>query len=59
MAEAKKANYVWIDIIKFICAIFIVGIHTVLLDNQNDTIQWYIMHVLFRFAVPFFLSQDC
>lgn len=54
MAEAKKANYVWIDIIKFICAIFIVGIHTVLLDNQNDTIQWYIMHVLFRFAVPFF-----
>ena len=58
MTEAKKANYVWIDIIKLICAIFIVGIHTVLLNNQENTIQWYVMHILFRFAVPFFFISS-
>ncbi len=54
MAEAKKANYVWIDIIKLICAVFIVGIHTEVLNNKEDTIQWYMMHLLFKLAVPFF-----
>ena len=50
----KENNYVLIDVLKFICALFVVGIHSNIMNDVNNTIQWYIMHLFFRIAVPFF-----
>ena len=50
----QKSNYILIDILKFICAIFVVGIHAEIMNDKNDTMQWYILHMIFRIAVPFF-----
>lgn len=43
-----------IDFLKFIFAIFIVGIHTEILGNGESFISWFLVHWLFRIAVPFF-----
>lgn len=50
----NKTTYELIDIIKFVFAIFVVGIHTNIMNNSENDIQWYILHILFRMAVPFF-----
>lgn len=50
----SRKDYQLIDIFKFICAIFVVMIHSQIMSDPNDNIQWYIMHVILRVAVPFF-----
>ena len=50
----KKENYQLIDIFKFIGAIFVVMIHTNIMSDVNNNIQWYVMNVILRIAVPFF-----
>ena len=50
----KKDNYELVDLLKFIFAIFIVGIHTSIMNNFESNAQWYILHLFFRMAVPFF-----
>lgn len=54
MLDDRKNNYELIDILKFVCAIFVVMIHTEIMSDTNNTIQWYIMHTILRIAVPFF-----
>lgn len=54
VTNLEKNKYEMIDILKFIFAIFVVGIHTHIMSNSKDTCQWYILHVFFRLAVPFF-----
>ena len=50
----KKENYILIDILKFFCAIFVVGIHAGIMNNKDNTVEWYILHMILRIAVPFF-----
>lgn len=54
--EKKELNnkYELMDILKFICAIFVIGIHSNIMGNPDSNIQWYIVHVIFRISVPFF-----
>lgn len=54
VTNLEKDKYEMIDILKFIFAIFVVGIHTNIMSNPKDTFQWYILHIFFRLAVPFF-----
>lgn len=50
----KKTVSPTIDVLKFIFAICIVGIHTRVLINTSEVVQWYVTHLLFRLGVPFF-----
>ena len=43
-----------IDFCKFVLAFFVVAIHTDLLELVSEPINWGIMHLMFRLAVPFF-----
>jgi len=53
--EAKQnQKYELIDILKFVCAIFVIGIHTNIMNNPSDTFEWYVLHIVFRIAVPIF-----
>lgn len=52
--DLEKDKYELIDILKFIFEIFVVGIHTGIMTDSNDTFEWYILHIFFRMAVPFF-----
>ena len=47
-------SYELLDIFKFIFCIMIIGIHTDLLNYFSSNTNWYVMHLLFRLAVPFF-----
>lgn len=44
-----------IDILKLIFALFIVGLHTGVLNFLPEQVEWIITHMLFRLAVPFFI----
>lgn len=44
-----------IDILKLIFALFIVGLHTGVLNIFPKRAEWIITHMLFRLAVPFFM----
>ena len=50
----NKDKYELIDIMKFICAIFIIGIHSGIVNDESSSVQWYILNIVFRIAVPFF-----
>ena len=54
----EKEEYVLIDILKFIFAIMIVGIHTQTMNDSNSNVQWYILHIIYRAAVPFFFLSS-
>ena len=43
----KTENYILIDVLKFFCAIFVVGIHTGIVNNKDSTAEWYILHMVF------------
>lgn len=58
VTSIERDKYEIIDILKFIFAIFVVGIHTHIMSNPNSTYQWYILHIFFRIAVPFFFSTS-
>lgn len=51
----KETNAV--DLLKLLFAICVVGIHTQVLDQFSERTNWYITHLLFRLAVPFFLLR--
>lgn len=53
-ADLKQA-YGGIDRFRIIAALFIVGIHTYPLASINGVANFYLIHVLGRVAVPFFL----
>ena len=50
-----KHGYGGIDRFRIIAAILIVGIHTYPLASVSDAANFYVIHVLGRVAVPFFL----
>jgi len=52
--KSIKQNYYVVDIFKFIFCIFVIAIHTNLLEHFPDNAQFYIEKSLFRLAVPFF-----
>lgn len=52
MTSSRNANTV--DLIKFLLAFAIVGIHTDVLNVFPDKTEWCIMHLIFRLGVPFF-----
>lgn len=43
-----------IDILKLIFSFCVIAIHTSLLSDFNDDVNWYITHIILRLAVPFF-----
>ena len=43
-----------IDLVKFIASLFIIGIHTNLFIEVSDFLNFAVVHVIFRLAVPFF-----
>ena len=43
-----------IDLFKLFFAFCVVAIHTQLLKDFSESINWYITHLIFRLAVPFF-----
>lgn len=47
-------KYDFIDLLKFIAAIFVIAIHSKIAGNDDSNLSWYILHVVFRIAVPFF-----
>ncbi len=49
-----KKSYHAIDLIKYICAILVIMVHTAPLLPYNDTANWYLMTIMGRFVVPFF-----
>ena len=49
-----KKQYIYIDVMKIIFAILVVGIHSGIMQNTDSTIQWMLFHGIFRLAVPFF-----
>ena len=49
----KNRNYV-IDIGKVIAAMMVIAIHTGLFSDVDDTVYFFVVHVLCRTAVPFF-----
>lgn len=50
----NKDKYELIDIMKFICAIFVVGIHAGIMSDKDSVFEWQFLNVVFRLAVPFF-----
>ncbi len=49
-----KRDFGYIDIVKFIFSIFIIALHTLVLESFNIDVNWYITHCIFRLVVPFF-----
>lgn len=49
-----KNNSNTIDVLKLFFSFCVVGIHTGLLEEFSDVTNWYITHMVFRLAVPFF-----
>lgn len=43
-----------IDFAKYTAAVFIIGIHTLSVNDYNEAVMFFIVNVLFRMAVPFF-----
>ena len=54
ISNKNKENYELIDVMKFICAIMVVVIHSGVSNDTNSTVQWYILQIALRLAVPFF-----
>lgn len=50
----KKTNYHAIDIIKFLCAVLVIMVHTAPLLPYNAKANWFLMTIMGRFVVPFF-----
>lgn len=46
-----------IDILKLFFSFCVVATHTDLLNNLPSDIAWWIMHLVFRLAVPFFCCE--
>ena len=50
----NEVEYQLIDVLKLICAILIIAIHCEIASSEENNVQWYVLHVIFRVAVPFF-----
>lgn len=50
----ERKNYYLIDIVKLICAILVVAIHTGPFLSINGTLNYFVVQILGRMAVPFF-----
>ncbi len=47
-----------IDVAKLFFSFCVVGIHTNVLENFPEKTEWFIMHLVFRMAVPFFFVSS-
>lgn len=52
--EAKNAQFACIDLMKFICAILVVTIHTSPFKNVSPLLDYGLTQYIARLAVPFF-----
>ena len=53
MSEISRRDPL-VDIAKFLCAIFVVGIHTRPLSGLSGLADFVLCDIIFRVAVPFF-----
>lgn len=49
-----KKTYTTVDLLKFIFCLCIIALHTNLLNSLPNEVSYYISHLFFRLAVPFF-----
>lgn len=50
----ESKNYNALDLVKYICTILVIVVHTAPLLPYNETANWMLMTILGRFTVPFF-----
>ncbi|MDF9824600.1 peptidoglycan/LPS O-acetylase OafA/YrhL [Breznakia sp. PF5-3] len=50
----ERKNYYLVDIVKLICAVLVVAIHTGPFLSVNETLNYFVVQILGRIAVPFF-----
>jgi len=55
IAELKSKEYGGLDRFRLVAALLIVGIHTYPLYSVSEELDFVLMHILARIAVPFFL----
>ena len=53
--KTQKNNYTNLDIAKFICALLVVVIHTDPLADVANEMNFFLVNILARVAVPLFL----
>ncbi len=53
-----KSQYWLLDIIKFICCLFIVALHSGILKCLNEETAYFIEKLIFRIGVPFFFTTS-
>jgi surface polysaccharide O-acyltransferase-like enzyme len=54
LSENRTKHYNCIDLIKFICALFVVSIHVSPFASYNSFINYGLKNYIARIAVPFF-----
>ena len=54
--KKKRDNFV--DILKFVFAVCVIGIHTGVLYDFSERTNWFVTHLIFRLAVPFFITTS-
>ena len=55
LIQKKDIEYVnAVDVFKLLFSLCIVGIHTSVLSAFSGDVEWYVMHLVFRLAVPYF-----
>ena len=50
----KKKQYDFVNLAKFISAVFVIGIHTSPLQGLHPKLNYFTRCIVFRLAVPFF-----
>lgn len=50
----KSSRNSAVDVAKFVAALMVIGIHTAIFSDINDTIYFSVVHIICRVAVPFF-----
>lgn len=51
----KDLNYKLIDLLKFVCAFLVVGIHTRLFQSCSELLDKFFYYDISNYAVPFFM----
>lgn len=56
--ESSRHEFKLIDLVKFVCAIFVVGIHTLGFQTSDNDLCVKVCNNLFGLAVPFFFVSS-
>lgn len=50
----KKERYYYVDVMRMVCALLVVMMHTAPLEGINENINFFLLQIVGRIAVPFF-----